>query len=52
MPDVSQQQAKLLALVAFSLVDWPASAKWVSIESTPIAVLRRRWFSERLRAMR
>ena len=39
-------------LWTFSLVDCPASAKCASIESTPIAVLRRRWFSERLRAMR
>ena len=30
----------------------PCSDRWTSIESTPIAVARRRWFSERLRAMR
>ena len=30
----------------------PCSAKWMSIESTPTALLRRRWFRQRLRAMR
>ena len=35
-----------------SAVVVPFSARWTSIESTPMAWLRRRWFSERLRAMR
>ena len=35
-----------------SAVVAPPSDRWTSIESTPIACTRRRWFSERLRAIR
>ena len=52
MLDVVDQLAELSRRMTFSLVDMPASAKWVSIESTPTAVARRRWLSERLRAIR
>ena len=35
-----------------SAVVRPPSDRWMSIESTPIACVRRRWLSERLRAIR
>jgi hypothetical protein len=35
-----------------SAVVTPPSDRWTSIESTPIGCTRRRWLSERLRAMR
>ena len=35
-----------------SAVVAPFSDRWMSIESTPMAWARRRWLSERLRAMR
>ena len=39
-------------LCTLSAVVVPCSARCTSIESTPIACVRRRWFSERLRAIR
>ena len=39
-------------LCTLSAVVWPPSERCTSIESTPTAVARRRWFSERLRAIR
>ena len=50
--DVADEQPELLALVGLLGGVSPWSAKWMSIESTPIAVALRRWLRLRLRAIR
>ena len=49
---VRDEQPELLALWTLSAVDAPPSDRWTSIESTPTAWARRRWLSDRLRAIR